>query len=279
MWSLVVIDSDGLFDHPDGLFEVSGTLQQEFTLEDAVDSLGQGILIAVVAVRHRTAQVVAPMDVLIVGRAVLDPAVGVMDQRLAGLTRAQRFPERLTDLFSLQAVMNVMANDLARERIGHQAQIHKRAGGRQVRDVGNPHLFGPGRHNLIRPGLQQIRMAPEAMVALRRLVVSPLRHNQQTRRAQHIEQPVSPQPDAAPGERGAKQMMQFSCPQPRLAKPDVPHKRRYDSRLTTAARLALAALVIRLAADAHIAAGPVNAQLFDVLLRDDLPEGFFTTIP
>jgi hypothetical protein len=34
-----------------------------------------------------------------------------------------------------------------------------------------------------------------------------------------------------------------------------------------------------LPADAHIAAGPLDAQLVDPLLRDDLPEGFFTVIP
>ena len=130
MRSLLVVDAHGLF-------EVGGTLQQEFALEDAVDPFGQGILIAVVAVGHRAAQVIAPMDVLIVGRAILDPAIGVMDQRLAAPACAQRFLQRLTDLFGLQAVVNVMADDLARERIGDQAQIYKRARSRQVRDVGN----------------------------------------------------------------------------------------------------------------------------------------------
>ena len=36
-------------------------------------------------------------------------------------------------------------------------------------------------------------------------------------------------------------------------------------------------LVIRLPTDAHMAASPANAQAFDELLREDLPEGFFTT--
>ena len=154
MRSLVVVDVHGLFDHPGGLFKVGGTLQQEFPLEDAVDSFGQRVLIAVVAVGHRTAQVVAPMDVLIVGRAVLDPAIGMMNQWLAGLARAQRILERLTHLLGLQAVVDVMADDLARERISDEAQIHNRAGSRQIRDVGHPHLFRPGRHDLIRPGFQ-----------------------------------------------------------------------------------------------------------------------------
>lgn len=55
-----------------------------------------------------------------------------------------------------------------------------------------------------------------------------MRHDQQARGAQHIERPVSPQRDAAPGEFGLEQMMQFSCPKPRLAKPDVPDQGGHD---------------------------------------------------
>jgi hypothetical protein len=123
MWPLLVVDAHGLFDHFGSLFEVGWTLQQEFALENAVDPFGQGILIAVVAVGHRAAQAVAPMNVLIVGRAKLNPAIGVMDQCLARLARAQCVLQRLTDLFGLQAVVNVMADDAVRERIGDQAQI------------------------------------------------------------------------------------------------------------------------------------------------------------
>jgi hypothetical protein len=36
-------------------------------------------------------------------------------------------------------------------------------------------------------------------------------------------------------------------------------------------------LVIRLSTHAEMAASPANAQVFDELLREDLPKGFFTT--
>ena len=42
-------------------------------------------------------------------------------------------------------------------------------------------------------------------------------------------------------------------------------------------RMALQALVVRLAADAHVLASPGHAQPFDKVLREDLPTGFFTT--
>ncbi|VWC51483.1 hypothetical protein BLA6993_07990 [Burkholderia lata] len=219
----MVVDVHRLFDHLGSLLKVNRTLQQELTLEDAVDPLGQCVLIAVVPVSHRTAQTVTSMDVLIVGRAVLDPAIGVMDQWLAGLAPAQRLLQRLTDLLGLQAVVYVMTDDLARERIRDEAQIHKRASRRQVRDVGHPHLFGAGRHDSIRPGFQQIRMAPEAMMALRCLVVSPAGHDEQARGAQYIEQPISPQLDAVLDQRWPEKMMQFSCPKSGLTQPCIPH--------------------------------------------------------
>lgn len=144
-----------------------------------------------------------------------------MDQRLVGLAPAQRLLQRLTDLFGLQAVVHMVTDDLARERIGNQAQVHERASRGQIRDVSHPHLFRPGRHDLIRPGFEQIRMTPEAMMALRRLVVRPVWHDQQARGAQHIEQSISPELDAVLAQDGLEQMVQFSCPESRLAYPGV----------------------------------------------------------
>ncbi|MDW9226121.1 hypothetical protein C7S15_0667 [Burkholderia cepacia] len=117
-------------------------------------------------------------------------------------------------------------------------------------------------------------MTPEAMMTLRRLVVRPVRHDQQAGGAQHIEQPISPELDAALAQDGPEQMVQFSCPESRLAQPYIPHQRRHGFGLRAAAFLAATSLVIRLPADAHVSAGPLDAQLFDPPLREDLPEGF-----
>lgn len=116
-------------------------------------------------------------------------------------------------------------------------------------------------------------------MALRRLVVRPVWHDQQARGAQHIEQSISPELDAALTQDRPEQMVQLSCPESRLAQPYIAHQRRHDFGLRAAAFLAATSLVIRLPADAHVAAGSFDAQLFDPLLRDDLPEGFFTVIP
>ena len=73
--------------------------------------------------------------------------------------------------------------------------------------------------------------------------------------------------------------MKFAGAQSRLAQPDVSDQCGHDLGLRAATHFGLAALVIRLPADAHVTAGSLDAQLFDSLLREDLPEGFFTAIP
>lgn len=71
MRPLVVVDVDGLSHPAAGLCEVGGALEQELVFEDAVDALG-----------HGAGDAVAALQVLVIGRAVLNAAVGVTDQRL-----------------------------------------------------------------------------------------------------------------------------------------------------------------------------------------------------
>lgn len=108
-------------------------------------------------------------------------------------------------------------------------------------------------------------------MALRRLVIGRVWHDEDSDSTQHVEQPVSSQLDAALDQRCSEQMMLFSCSEPRPAPSRFP--------LACGDVCTLTSLVIGLVVDAHAAAGALDAQLFDLLLRDDLPEGFFTTIP
>jgi hypothetical protein len=111
--SLLVVDLHGLLDHSAGLCEVGRALQQEFHLQDPVDALGQRVLIAVIAIGHRARDAVTPVDLLIVVGAVLDPTIGVMHQRLLRLPALERHFQRPTDLLGVQAVVDVVAHDLA----------------------------------------------------------------------------------------------------------------------------------------------------------------------
>lgn len=71
----MVVDVHRLGHHAHGLLQVGGAAEQELALEDPVDPLGQGVLVAVVAVGHRACQAMALVDALILARAVLDAPV------------------------------------------------------------------------------------------------------------------------------------------------------------------------------------------------------------
>lgn len=52
MAALAVVDPHRLTHHAPGLLQVGGPLQQQLAFEDAVDPLGQRILVAVLAIGH-----------------------------------------------------------------------------------------------------------------------------------------------------------------------------------------------------------------------------------
>ena len=74
-------------------------------------------------------------------------------------------------------------------------------------------------------------------------------------------------------------MVQLARAQARLTQAHVPHQGSDLFGLGVAGAFARAALVVRLATDADVSAGPLDTQPLDEPLRDDLPEGFFTTTP
>ena len=138
MRPLLVVDLHGLPDHLARLLQVPRALQQELSLQDPVDPLCQGVLVAVVAIGHRALQAMAAMQLLIRMGAVLNATVRMMDQPLLRHASAQRHPQRLRHFLGLQARVHMPADDLARVRVGDQAQVHAFVHCGQVGDVGHP---------------------------------------------------------------------------------------------------------------------------------------------
>src|SRR5579864_6052609 len=122
-------------------------------------------------------------------------------------------------------------------------------------------------------------MAPEAMMAVGGLVVSPLGLHEHTRLPQDVEQLVSSDLHLHPSKVCTQQTVQLAGTEARLAKPDRLHQCHYRLGLLLKVPFSLATLVIGLAADAHVAASPLYAQSFDLTTRDSLPEDFFTVTP
>ena len=75
MRPFLVIDAHRLRHHFARLLQVRRSIQQELAFQNAVDTFGQRILVAVVAICHGASQSVTTMNFLIVSRAILDAPV------------------------------------------------------------------------------------------------------------------------------------------------------------------------------------------------------------
>jgi len=119
-------------------------------------------------------------------------------------------------------------------------------------------------------------VAAEAVMAVRGFVVGPLGADQQTMFTQHRKQPVPAQLQSV-FRLPMEQVMQLAGAQARLAPANLLHEIHDALSLYRARRLRLMVLVIRLAAVSEELASPADRQSGDGLLREDLPERFFTT--
>ena len=115
------------------------------------------------------------------------------------------------------------------------------------------------------------------MVTVRRLVIRPPGPDQQAIPAQEIEQGITPYAQPFGHQRRANQVVQLARAQAGLAQALLLHQAHNPFVLGFVARPTALPLVVRLPADAHVAASPRHVQPFDGLLREDLPTGFFTT--
>src|SRR5574343_1746133 len=120
MWPFRVVDGDRLTDHMLRLLEILRYLKQELLLQNAIAPLCQGVLIAVIAVGHRADQSVFLVNGLVLMGAVLNATVRMMDQRSASLAALECHLQGLANLCRVQAVMDVVTNDLAGVSVGHQ---------------------------------------------------------------------------------------------------------------------------------------------------------------
>jgi len=78
----------------------------------------------------------------------------------------------------MQALMHMMAYDLARVSVCHQAHVRHAFLGRQIRYVCAPNLLWSAGNDLFRTSFEQVRMTAKAVMAVRRFVVSPCLHDQ-----------------------------------------------------------------------------------------------------
>ena len=71
-------------------------------------------------------------------------------------------------------------------------------------------------------------------------------------------------------------MVQLARADSRLARAAIAHQRQRRDIASVSPLLTVPRLIERLPTDAEMAASPCHAYAFEALLREDLPEGFFT---
>lgn len=112
-------------------------------------------------------------------------------------------------------------------------------------------------------------------MAIRCLVICALGRHEQTSRPQQIKQTVSTELDIPFSERRPQEVMQLTRTNPGLLQTLLLDERDYNCFSFKCGPCATELLVIRLSADAIMAAGRRDAQAFDLAFLDDLPKGFF----
>ena len=120
-------------------------------------------------------------------------------------------------------------------------------------------------------------MSIKAVMTIGRLVVSALDRYKHTSMPEYLKQGVSPHCQPQFAHRSLQYFMQLARAQSRLLDTHLLNQVDHLLRFFRIGTLSAASLIIRLPAQAHVAASPRDSQPFDEVLLKDLPEGFFTT--
>ena len=114
------------------------------------------------------------------------------------------------------------------------------------------------------------------VMAIGCLVVRPPHGHQQTRLTQHAKQAIPSHRNTLLPERRSNQVMQLARANTGLSCPMATHQRQRALHVSLPPLLTMPCLVVGLATDPKVLASPCYAYTCQAL-REDLPEGFFTT--
>lgn len=127
--------------------------------------LSIGAFIAVSLARHRRLHAKLRDQLAVVVGAVLNAAIGVMDQSRGWALATYRPPQGLRRQVLRHSWSHRVANQLARKNVFHSGQVQPTFVGHHVRDVGHPGVVRPGwRERLV----QQVFGHWESMARVRR---------------------------------------------------------------------------------------------------------------
>ena len=156
---------DGHFSFPS---RRPGPAPKHFSLDRFEEGFDSVIVIAIALAGHRHFEPVLAQYLLIVVRAVLRPAIGVMDAALGWLAERDGHFQRPDRQIPLHAVADSPADDMAGMQIQDHREIQPAFSGPYIAYVARPFLIGLVRFEV---PVQQVRCNDKRMVAVRRDLV------------------------------------------------------------------------------------------------------------
>ena len=209
------------------------TVQGIFQFKDAVDTLGQGVVMAVTCLAHTGKNFVFRQFIPVGVTGVLDAVVAMVYQSLkreAGLgdTHFQGAQRALDS----QGGGDIEARDEAGEGVRDQRQIAKAFFGLEVGNITNPDLLYPQQSQ----GLDEIGSAPETGPGRAPLLIVP--GQEQVILRQEFKKAVSPRHKAFLEQFRTQFVQYLARSHPRMALPELPHPRQNVFILSLALLLA-----------------------------------------
>jgi hypothetical protein len=117
----------------------------QFGLVQAVDRLGQRVVVAVAAAAHRRLDAGLGQALGVSDGHVLRTTVGVMDERTVALwlARIQRLLQRVEHEVGVHRAADAPAHDGPRVHVDHEGHVDEALPGRHIGEVRDPQLIRP----------------------------------------------------------------------------------------------------------------------------------------
>lgn len=199
----------------------------------------------------------------------------MVNQFTLGLAMIERHLQGLCHAFGMQTWMQVVAHDLSRMSVCHQAQISSCFQSIDISNVCYPQLLGLGRPGRI---LDQVGMLVQMVFRIGRLAIAAAGTHQEICSSQRVKQGIPTSLEAALFELIMEKVVELATAQFGLRHANLADEGRSDSIAAGTINLSMNALVIGLSTDPEQRTDLANAQALS--LAEDFGcsgEGFFTT--
>src|SRR4051794_28958998 len=166
----------------------------ELGFQGLEERLDHGVVIAIPLAGHRDQDGVLVELGLIIDRAILAAAIGVMDQPCFRTAHGQGFAQSGKSQVAMQPVAGCPANHPSCEQVDNDGEVEPAFAGPDIGNVGAPLFVGPCGGEVL---IEQVRRDWPSVTAVRGPLEPPLLPSPQAVVAHQASRPATPDPEAA----------------------------------------------------------------------------------